>query len=193
MRIQMNVRNDGNRTWHRSRLPGASRLLNAKPWFTGVLAILFGLISPASALSDQADALRTALSAADRHLAGKGSGLVDLYESCPADDQTEWGHEFILAIDIKPIDGSKDAVLIDTGQCSGGNAHGQYLVIATSSRARLILTDLIGDMQFIVEKYYIEEQTIRLEGWRWLENDPHCCPSEKQTLTYDIPTGVARF
>ncbi|MCP4182106.1 MAG: hypothetical protein GY761_02140 [Hyphomicrobiales bacterium] len=151
-------------------------------------------LQPALGSDFDGKSLVLALNAAHEHLSKQGSGLVGRFESCPGNDQTEWGFKFIRAVDMKPVDATQTAVLIDTGQCSGGNENGQYLVIASSSSADLILADIIGDMRFAITSYHVGDAgTLQLQGVRWKENDPHCCPSQKGTLNYSLDTGVTKY
>lgn len=166
-------------------------------WTIGLCASLFTfpvVLQPALGSDFDGKSLGFALSAVHDHLSKQGSGLVDRHETCPKNDQTEWGFKFVRAIDLKPIDGTRTAVLIDTNQCSGGNESGQYLAIAIGPNAQLILKDFIGDMRFAITQYHVgDNSTLQLKGLRWKENDPHCCPSQKGTLSYNLATGATNY
>ncbi|MFP1632520.1 hypothetical protein ACLB6G_12345 [Zhengella sp. ZM62] len=146
-----------------------------------------------SGFDQAATLLAEASRAAHRHLLTEGSGLVGRYAACPGDDRSEWGFEFVEAYDIKPFGASSYAMLIDTRQCSGGNKHGQYFAVSGKNGVRLVLTDVIGDMRFIIERFHVDWDKIEFLGLRWLENDPHCCPSWKGRMTFDLKTGKTRF
>ena len=151
------------------------------------------MVMDASASDRLSDLLPDVLATANRHLQTVGSGLVGGYEACPQDDRSEWGVEFVTGYDVKPAGDGAFAVLVDTAQCSGGNKHGQYFAMSGNGGTRLLLTDVIDDMRFIAENFYVGDGDITFQGHRWLENDPHCCPSQKGLLTYDLATGRASF
>lgn len=157
------------------------------------VAVLTAYLTLADRVMASGKSLDSAMRAAHSQLQKGGSGLVDRYEACPQNDQSEWGYEYITAIELKPVDAVTDAVLMDTGQCSGGNQHGQYLAIASPSGARLVLTNVIGDMRFIADRFFVDEGVLRVSGMRWLEDDPHCCPSERGTVQFNLQSGETAY
>jgi hypothetical protein len=106
------------------------------------------------------------------------TGIVSRYAACPP---TEQGGmlEYMDGFQLVPIDEKRDAILIDTHQCGGGNKHGQYFLISANGKCDLIRDPKIGDMSF--------------KGMRWTDSDAHCCPSREGTLEYDVSTGRYKF
>lgn len=157
------------------------------------LAVPAPLADDGAAEARLARAASHAFAALNARLTQEGSGLAERYETCPADDSSQWGFEFVHGFDIKPVGAASFVVLADTGQCSGGNKHGQYVAIAAETGARLVLADVIGDMRFLVERYIIGDGTVEFSGQRWRDDDPHCCPSQTGRLVYTLRSGSARF
>jgi hypothetical protein len=144
------------------------------------LPLLFGIA--------RGDELRSAREAVDRALKNDdGGGLVARQSACPqsADD----GSEYVTRVEIMPVGDSADATLIDSAMCGGGNKHGQYLVVTRHGKSRLVTDAEIGDMSFLGEISRVDGNKVFLSGNRWLPDDPHCCPSRRAVLEYDIETG----
>ena len=55
--------------------------------------------------------------------------------------------------------------------------------------ARVITDAGIGDMSFLATNAYFYDNTLTLLGNRWLPSDPHCCPSKKASLEFNLKTG----
>ena len=85
------------------------------------------------------------------------------------------------------------AVLVDPGHCNGGNGSAQYLVIGHGGGARVVTDADIQDMSFLALNMYLDGNALKLYGNRWLKTDPHCCPSQKATLEYDLKTHRHKF
>ena len=139
----------------------------------------------------KADDLRNAQRAVSALLKKNGGGLVAQSNLCPKRNNDEW--EYVENSQIVPINGSSNAILIDSRWCNGGNKHGQYLVIAQNGSTRVVTNAEIDDMSFIGQISRVEGTSVFLTGYRWLPNDPHCCPSRKATLEYNIRTGQHKF
>lgn len=120
------------------------------------------------------------------------TGLVARYAKCPPMEQGGM-LEYMDNFQLTPVDEHTDAILIDTHQCGGGNKHGQYLVIARDNKCDLVTNPEIGDMAFIAESMYAHDNVLTLKGIKWVENDPHCCPSRSGTLEYNVLTKQYAF
>ncbi len=102
-------------------------------------------------------------------------------------------YEYVTDTQIVPINASSNAILLNSEMCGGGNKNGQYLVITRNGTARVVTDAEIGDMSFLGKITHVEGGIIYLSGMRWLKNDPHCCPSKKAVLEYNIKTYKHRF
>lgn len=148
-----------------------------------ILAMALPLLSGVA----RADELKSAREAVDRALKNdEGGGLVARQSACP--QSTDDASEYITRVELAPV-GEWDAVLIDTAMCGGGNRHGQYLVITRHGKSRLVTDTEIGDMSFLGQINHIDGNKLFLSGNRWLPDDPHCCPSRRAVLEYDVETG----
>lgn len=148
-----------------------------------ILAMALPLLSGVA----RGDELKSAREAVDRALKNDGGGgLVARQSACPqsADDASE----YITRVELAPV-GEWDAALIDTAMCGGGNRHGQYLVITRHGKSHLVTDAEIGDMSFLGQINHIDGNKLFLSGNRWLPDDPHCCPSRRAVLEYDVETG----
>ncbi len=161
-------------------------------------AALTAPASPATAPTKNilaADVLR-AQSAIGAVLQRNTGGLATKRSSCPSrdiSDRANDGWEFVTGTQAAPIDETSNAILIDSNMCNGGNGHGQYLVISQKGSTRIITDAEIADMSFLGSSIRVEGTSVFLTGVRWGTDDPHCCPSNKATLQYDIRTGQHKF
>jgi hypothetical protein len=48
-------------------------------------------------------------------------------------------------------------------------------------------------MSFLASDMYLDGDTLKLYGSRWLKTEPHCCPSKKATLEYNLKTHRHKF
>lgn len=119
-------------------------------------------------------------------------GIVPRYAKCPPMEQRGM-LEYMDSFQLVPVDERTDAILIDTHQCGGGNKHGQYFLISRSGKCDVITKPEIGDMAFIAENIYANENIVILKGVKWAEKDPHCCPSSEGTLDYNVQTNQYSF
>jgi hypothetical protein len=94
---------------------------------------------------------------------------------------------------VVPINASSNAILINSEMCGGGNKNGQYLVVAQNGKSEVITNAEIGDMSFLGKITHVDGDVIYLSGMRWLENDPHCCPSKDAVLEYNVKTHKHGF
>jgi hypothetical protein len=138
-----------------------------------------------------ADDLQNAHAAITRLLQKDGGGLVSPRSACPNRNADPW--EFADTSNVVSITDTDKAVLVDTHQCAGGNKHGQYLVVIQNSVAQVVTDAEIDDMSFLANNMRVEGTTLALEGYRWLNQDPHCCPSKRAILQYDVKTHQHRF
>jgi hypothetical protein len=147
----------------------------------GALAILL-----ATAGSARADDVQTATAAVNTLLQKGGGGLVPLHASCPTKNADPW--QYVGSSTVVSIDAADRAVLVNTGQCNGGNGSGQYLVLIQNGTANVVTDAGIADMSFLADNMYAVGNSLFLYGNRWLSTDPHCCPSKKATLEYNVKT-----
>lgn len=153
-----------------------------KIWSAAALAMLLFVGSA------HADVLQTAFDALNARLKTDGGGLVLYQASCRHPLDPDDDREFVASSTVVFINKSDQAVLIDTGLCSGGNGSGQHLVVVQNGEPSIITDIGIQDMNFSAEHMYADGDSLFLYGSRWLQNDPHCCPSRKATLEYNIKT-----
>jgi predicted aspartyl protease len=143
-----------------------------------------------------ADDVRNAQSSIGAVLRKNGGGLVTNRSSCPGRnlfDRANDGWEWVETTQVVPINGTSNAVLIDSGMCNGGNGHGQYLVITQNGSSQVVTNAEIADMSFLGRISHVEGTSVFLAGHRWGPDDPHCCPSREAVLEYDIRTGQHKF
>lgn len=119
-------------------------------------------------------------------------GLVRKYAKCPPMEQGGM-LEYMDNFQLTPIDEYTDAILIDTHQCGGGNKHGQYFLISRNGKCDVVTKPAIGDMAFIADSMYANENVVTLNGTKWADSDPHCCPSSEGTLDYNVVTKQYAF
>ena len=154
-------------------------------------AVGFGMLL--SAGSAQADVLQTAFDALNARLRVDGGGLVLFQASCRRPLDPDDDRQFVTSSTVTFIDKSDQAVLINTGLCNGGNGSGQHLVVIRSGEPKIVTNIGIGDMSFLADHMYADGDSVFLYGSRWLQNDPHCCPSRKATLEYNIKTQAHKL
>lgn len=116
-----------------------------------------------------------------------GGGLAPLQASCPKSNNDEW--QYVSSALFVPISQSDSAVLVNAGSCAGGNGSGQYLVLLQRGAAHVVTDAGIGDMSFLASSAYYDDGALTLYGSRWLPDDPHCCPSKKANLEFNLKTG----
>ena len=119
-------------------------------------------------------------------------GLVPRYAKCPPMEQGGM-LEYMDNFQLTPIDEHTDAILIETHQCGGGNKHGQYFLISQNGKCDVVTKPEIGDMAFIADSMYANENIVTLKGIKWADSDPHCCPSAEGTLDYNAVTKQYSF
>ena len=107
--------------------------------------------------------------------------------SCPKSNNDNW--EYVGSAVFVPISQTDSAVVVNTGQCDGGNGSGQYLVLNRGGAARVVNDTDIGDMSFLATSAWFADGTLTLYGSRWLADDAHCCPSKKANLEINVRTG----
>jgi hypothetical protein len=151
-----------------------------KTWATAVAAMLVSLVAA------RADDLQGAHAAISTLLQKDGGGLVGFLAACPKKNSDPW--QYVGATTIVAVDETDRGVLVNTGYCNGGNGAGQYLVIIQNGEAHVVTDIGIEDMSFLADNMYADGDSLVLYGNRWLVNDPHCCPSKKATLEYNIKT-----
>jgi hypothetical protein len=136
--------------------------------------------------SARADDIQTAYAAVNSLLQKDGGGLVARHALCPQgqDNSVQWA----ASATVVEINETDRAILVNSGQCGGGNGSGQYLVIVQRGSARVVTDAGIEDMSFLASNMYLDGDTLTLYGDRWLNSDPHCCPSKKARLEYDLKT-----
>jgi hypothetical protein len=150
----------------------------------GALAILLATMGSA-----RADDIQTAYLAVNVLLQRSDGGLVSRKSLCPKKHRsTEGRWEFASSATVVSINDSDSAVLVDTGECYGGNGSGQYLVIIQNDAASVVTDAGIEDMSFLADHMYAEDDSLFLYGDQWLTTDAHCCPSKKATLEYNLKT-----
>ena len=135
-----------------------------------------------------ADVLQTAFDLLNARLRINGGGLVLYQASCRHPLDPDDNREFVSSSTVVFADKSDQAVLINTGLCNGGNGSGQHLVVIQNGTPNVITNIGIQDMNFLADHMYADGDSLFLYGRRWLQNDPHCCPSKKATLEYNIKT-----
>jgi len=156
-----------------------------RAWAAAALAVI------SSTIAARADDLQKAFDAVGAVLQKEGGGVVPLQSSCPKKDDDS--SQFVVSSTVVFINEADRAVLVDTGQCGGGNGSGQYLVIIQSGAANVVTDAGIEDMSFLADHIYADGNSLFLYGNRWLKNDPHCCPSKKATLEYNLNTHRHKF
>ena len=157
-----------------------------KRTIVGSLVILLS-----SSCVSYADGVQSAFDAVGARLQSQRGGLAPLYAACPKSNNDNWQYVgSALFVPMKPAD---SAVVVNTGQCNGGNGSGQYLVIVSGGAARIVNDAAIGDMSFLATNAYFFDGILTLNGDRWLPNDAHCCPSKKANLEFNLATGRSKL
>lgn len=118
--------------------------------------------------------------------------LVPRFAKCPPMEQGGM-LEYMDSFQLVPVDDHTDAILINTHQCSGGNKHGQYFIISRNGKCDAVTKPEIGDMAFIADSMFADNDVVTLNGIKWGDNDPHCCPSSEGTLEYNVVTKQYSF
>jgi hypothetical protein len=154
--------------------------------FCGTFIFLWVCISDSIA-----DDLQSSREAVSQLLKKEGGGLVAQESKCPKKIVNLW--EFVTDTQVVPINASSNAILINSEMCGGGNKNGQYLVVAQNGKSEVITNAEIGDMSFLGKITHVDGDIIYLSGMRWLENDPHCCPSKDAVLEYNVKTHKHGF
>jgi len=156
--------------------------------------------APASTVTSpkplRADDMLNAQSSIGAVLRKDGGGLVPNRSSCPGrnlSDRINDGWEYVETTQVVEINGTSNAVLIDSGMCNGGNGHGQHLVISQNGSSKVVTSAEIADMSFLGRISHVEGTSVFLTGHRWGPDDPHCCPSREAILEYEIQTGQHKF
>jgi len=149
-------------------------------------AVALTMLLPLS--SAHADVLQTAFDAVNARLKFQGGGLVLFHASCHHPLDPNDNREVVGSSTVVFLSKTDQAVLINTDQCNGGNGSGQHLVVIQNGEPNVITNIGIEDMNFLADHMYGEGDSIFLYGSRWLQNDPHCCPSRKATLEYNVKT-----
>lgn len=144
-----------------------------------------------STVAARADELQKAFDAVSAVLQKDGGGVVRFLSSCPKNNDDPW--EYVVSSTIVFINDADRAVLVDTGHCNGGNGSGQYLVVIQNGAANAVTDVGIGDMSFLADHMYVDGNSLSLFGNRWSKNDPHCCPSKKTILEYDLKTRQHKY
>jgi len=145
----------------------------------------------ASSSLAHADGVQSAFGAVGVRLQSKGGGLAPMLASCPKSNNDNW--QYVGSALFVPISPTDSAVLVNTGHCDGGNGAGQYLVLNRGGGAKLVNDSTIGDMSFLATNAYFLDGTLTLYGDRWLPDDPHCCPSKKANLEFNLATGARKL
>jgi hypothetical protein len=150
------------------------------------LAIFVAVAGPA-----RAGDIHSAYAAVNALLQKDGGGLVPRRVSCPEghDNSVEWA----TSATVVEIGETDRGILVDSEHCNGGNGSAQYLVIVEGGIARVVTDAEIKDMSFLASNMCLDGDTIKLYGSRWLKTDPHCCPSKKATLEYNLKTHRHKF
>jgi hypothetical protein len=138
--------------------------------------------------SAYAEVLQTAFDALNASLKIDGGGLVLFQASCRHPIDPDDNRQYAASSTVVFINKSDQAVLINTGFCNGGNGSGQHLIVIQNGHPNVITNIGIEDMNFLADHIYAQGNSVVLYGSRWLQNDPHCCPSRKATLEYNIKT-----
>lgn len=149
--------------------------------------LVYAMALPLLSSVARGDELRSAREAVDRALKNEGGGLVARQSACP--QSLDDGSEYVTRVEFAPVGDSADVTLIDSAMCGGGNRHGQYLVVTRHGKSHVVTDTEIGDMSFLGEISRIDGNKVFLSGNRWLPDDPHCCPSRRAVLEYDVETG----
>lgn len=157
-----------------------------RPALLASLALLI-----ASAPLAHADGVQSAFGAVGGQLQAKGAGLAPMLAACPKGHDDDW--QYVGSALFVPTSPTDSAVLVNTGQCNGGNGSGQFLVLNRGGAARLVNDKTIGDMSFLATDAYFRDGVLTLYGNRWLPNDPHCCPSKKANLEFNLATGARKL
>ncbi len=139
----------------------------------------------------QADPLQSAFASVAGNLQSQGGGLAPLYAACPKTNSDGW--EYLSSALFVPMTASDSAVLLNTGMCGGGNGSGQHLILIKPGAAHIVTNAGIGDMSFLASNAYYFDGVLTLHGNRWLPNDPHCCPSKKANLEFNMKTGTHKL
>jgi len=152
------------------------------------LAALLGAQGIGDALAD--DAAAVAQAALARHIGdlrgSQGECDPDAFEN-PDDSQ------YITNVQVVPMSPKTRAVLINTMGCSGGNGVGIFFILVNGNKGRVITNTALGDMSFLGNIQSADGDTVVFSVARWLQDDPHCCPSQQGTLTYNIRSGKQTF
>jgi hypothetical protein len=121
-------------------------------------------------------------------LKGDGGGLVLYRASCRQPLDFDDNRQFVGSSTVVFVNKSAQAVLVNAGLCNGGNGSMQYLVVIQNGEAKVIDGLGIADMSFLAHDMYVDGDSLFLYGSRWVNKDPHCCPSREATLEYNLKT-----
>ena len=148
-------------------------------WAAAALAVLL------STVAAHADELQQAFDAVGA-IVKKDGGLVLRQASCPKNNDNPG--QYVVSSTVVSVSKTDHAVLVDAADCGGGNGSWQYLVVIQNGAAHVVTDAGIEDMSFLADRMYADGDSVFLNGSRWLSNDPHCCPSKKATLEYNLKT-----
>jgi hypothetical protein len=154
-------------------------------WAAAALAVLL------STVAAHADDLQKAFNAVNALLHEDHRGLVALRGACPDKDDAPW--QFVTSSTVVFINEADRAILVNSGYCNGGNGNGQHLVVIENGAAKVVIDAGVEDMNFLAVSMYSEGGSLFLYGDRWLTGDPHCCPSKKATLEYNLETHQHKY
>lgn len=147
-------------------------------WAAAALAVLL------STVAAHADELQQAFDAVGA-IVKKDGGLVLRQASCPKNNDNPG--QYVVSSTVVSVSKTDHAVLV-AADCGGGNGSWQYLVVIQNGAAHVVTDAGIEDMSFLADRMYADGDSVFLNGSRWLSNDPHCCPSKKATLEYNLKT-----
>jgi hypothetical protein len=71
--------------------------------------------------------------------------------------------------------------------------YGQYLLITRNGKCDAVTKPATGDMAFIADNMYANDNIVTLKGNKRADNGPHCCPSAEGTLDYNAVTKQYSF
>lgn len=154
-------------------------------WVAAALAVLL------STVAARADEFQKAFDAVSAVLKKDGGGVVRFLSSCPKNNDNPW--EYVVSSTVVFINEGDRAVLVDTGYCNGGNGSGQHLVVIQNGAANVVTDAGIEDMSFLADHMSVDGNSLSLFGTRWGKDDPHCCPSKKALLEYDLKTHRHKY
>jgi hypothetical protein len=151
-----------------------------------IFLLIMIFVIPSNCLASEIDAATKAL---NDYLQKDGRGAVSQQEKCPKVGE----FDYITDFKFKPISDGAVIGSVYTMACPIGNGTDEYFILIKNSRGRIIGREAIGVMNFMGDQYWVEGNILKIDGVKWVGDDPHCCPSKEGILEYDLLSGRYKY